>query len=134
MSRAFLVLTSEAVRARAAHWVAKLPHGTRVEFKEPKRTLDQNARMWAMLTDIATQKEHCGQRYPTEVWKVVFLHALGRETQFVPALNGVGFLPIGQSSSDLSKAEMSDLIELMLSWGAEHGVVFHDEAPDARAA
>ena len=39
---------------------------------------------------------------------------------------GESFIPIGQSSSDLSKEEMSDLIELMLSWGAQNGVVFHD--------
>jgi len=136
MSRALLILANAAVRERAHRWIDALPEGTRVEFKEPKRTLDQNARMWAMLTDIATQKEHCGQRYSAGSWKVIFLHALGRETQFIPALNGAGFLPIGQSSSDLSKAEMSDMIEMMLSWGAENGVLFHDDIAetDRRAA
>jgi hypothetical protein len=127
MSRAFLVLANAAVRARAHRWVDHLPAGTRIEFKEPKRTLDQNSRMWAMLTDIATQKEHFGRRYPAEAWKTIFLHALGRETNFVPALDGGGFLPLGQSSSDLSKREMSDLIEMMKWWGAEHGVTFHDD-------
>ena len=29
---------------------------TRVEFKGPKRTLDQNSRMWAMLTDVSRQQ------------------------------------------------------------------------------
>lgn len=131
MSRAFLILANQAVRERAHRWVAALPVGTRVEFKEPKRTTDQNARMWAMLTDIATQKEHFGRRYPTEAWKAIFLHALGKETSFIPALDGAGFLPLGQSSSDLSKREMSDLIEMMKWWGAENGVVFHDDVPPA---
>lgn len=130
MSRATLILANQQVRARALNWIAKLPQGTRVDFKEPKRTLPQNARMWAMLTDIAAQKEHFGQRYPTESWKAIFLHALGKETSFVPALDGAGFLPLGQSSSDLSVREMADLIEMMKWWGAENGVTFHDdEAP-----
>lgn len=131
MSRALLILANSSVRERAHRWVDALPAGTRVEFKQPKRTTEQNAKMWAMLTDIATQKEHCGQRHSAETWKVIFLHALGRETQFIPALNGAGFLPIGQSSSDLSKSEMSDLIELMHAWGAEHGVAFHDDVERA---
>lgn len=132
--RHVLILSNPAVRARAVHWCANLPEGTRVEFKKPRRTLEQNARMWAMLTDIATQKEHHGRRYSPGDWKVIFLHALGRETRFVPALDGQGFLPIGQSSSDLTKAEMSDLIELMFAWGAENGVRFHDDLSAARAA
>jgi hypothetical protein len=131
MSRAFLILANAQVRARAQNWIGKLPVGTRVEFREPKRTTPQNARMWAMLTDIAAQKEHFGRRYPTEAWKAIFLHALGKETTFIPALDGAGFLPLGQSSSDLSKREMSDLIEMMKWWGAEHGVVFHDDVEEA---
>ncbi|MTV61688.1 recombination protein NinB, partial [Streptococcus pneumoniae] len=34
---------------------------------------------------------------------------------------------LGRSSSDLSKAEMTDLIELIGAFGANHGVVFHDQ-------
>jgi hypothetical protein len=133
MSRALLVLANDSVRARAVSWIAKAPPGTRLEFKEPKRTTAQNARMYAMLTDIARQKEHCGRRYTVDEWKVLFMHACGRETQFAPALNGNGFLPLGYRSSDLSKQEMSDLIEFMLSWGAENGVVFHDQQQEAAA-
>ena len=55
MSRAVVVITDKASRAKAVHWATIAPAGTRVEFKESKRTLPQNARMWAMLTDIAQQ-------------------------------------------------------------------------------
>jgi hypothetical protein len=127
MSRHLITIWSTADRARAARYIAQAPSGTRVEFKAAKRTLPQNDRMWAMLTDIAQQKEHCGRKYTPDEWKVLFMHACGRETQFVPALNGNGFLPLGYRSSDLSKQEMSDLIECMFTWGAENGVVFHDQ-------
>ena len=131
MSRALLILANDTIRERAIIWIKGAPAGTRIEFKEPKRTLPQNARMWAMLTDIACQKEHCGRRYSPDEWKVLFLHAIGRETRFIPALDGQGFIPLGQSSSDLSKAEMSEMLEFVACWGAENGIVWSDPTPDA---
>lgn len=128
MGRALICIEDPASRAKATHWIARAPRGTRVEFKGAKRTLPQNDRMWAMLTDIAQQKEHAGRRYVPDQWKVLFMHACGREVQFIPALDGATFIPWGQSSSDLSVPEMTDLIEFMFMWGAQNGVVFHDKA------
>ena len=131
MTRALLILSTERERRKAIDWVSKAPDGTRLEFKAPRRTLPQNDRMWAMLTDVAQQKEHCGRRYTADQWKILFMHACGREVQFVPSLDGSTFIPWGQSSSDISKAEMSELIEFIFSWGAENGVRFHDDAEAA---
>jgi hypothetical protein len=126
MSRALVILHDAGDRAKASRWVANAPAGTRVEFKAARRTLPQNARMWAMLTDVAEQTTHMGRRYTPDQWKVLFMHACGREVQFIPALDGSTFIPWGQSSSDLSVEEMTDLIEFMFKWGAENGVTFHD--------
>jgi len=82
--------------------------------------------MWSLLTQVAAQKEHCGRRYTTDQWKVIFLHALGREVQFIPSLDSATFIPWGHSSSDLSKEEMSQLIEFIFSWGAQNGVRFEE--------
>ena len=82
-----------------------------------------------MLTDIASQLKWHGQKLTTDDWKLVFLDALKREVRAVPAISGVGWVQLGRSSSDLSKAEMSDLMELIAAFGAEHGVVFHDREP-----
>lgn len=131
MGRALLVLRTAADRAKAIGWISKAPHETRVEFKASKRTLPQNDRMWAMLTDIAEQKDHVGRRYTPDQWKVILMHACGREVQFIPSLDGATFIPWGQSSSDLSKEEMTDLIEFMFSWGAEHGVTFREPQSEA---
>lgn len=132
MSRRLLILANANVRARAIDWVRGAPDNSRVEFKEPKRTLDQSAKMWVMLTDVSEQVTHCGRQYDPESWKVLFLHALGREVSFLPSLDEKTFIPIGQSSSDLSVAEMRDLIELIYSFGAERSVVFQE--PVARYA
>ena len=128
MSRALLILTNDVIRQRAINWVQKAPVGTRVEFKEAKRTNDQNALMWASLTEIATQKTHMGRKYTPDEWKAIFLHALGKETRFIPALDGQGFLPYGNSSSDLSTKEMSELMTLIFAWSAENGVTFNERA------
>lgn len=134
MSRALVVINSPLDRQRVASWASKAPWGTRVEFKASKRTLDQNSRMWAMLTDVATQADHMGRKFTPDQWKVLFMHACGREVQFLPGLDGSTFIPWGQSSSDLSKQEMSDLIEFIFAWGAEHGVKFQEPAENERAA
>lgn len=126
MSRAVIAIVSNLDRERAAKWSKQAPTGTRIEFKQIKRSLPQNDRMWAMLTDVATQKTHASRKYTPDQWKVIFMHACGREVQFIPALDNSTFIPWGQSSSDLSRQEMTDLIEFIFAWGAEHGVVFHD--------
>jgi hypothetical protein len=131
MSRALVVIRNKHDRERAQRWLRSAPYETRVQFMQPKRTLPQNDRMWAMLTDIATQKEHAGRRYTADQWKILFMHACGREVQFLPALDNATFVPWGQSSSELSVQEMTDLIEFMMSWGAENGVVFHDQKETA---
>lgn len=133
MSRALLVLRSQNERQRAKNWVDKAPSGTRLEFKATKRSIPQNDYMWSILTDVATQKEHCGRKYTPDQWKVLFMHACGREVQFVPSLDGATFIPWGQRSSDLGKDEMSELIEFILSWGATNGVTFSQDRTEAAA-
>lgn len=127
MSRVQVVIKSKADRAKLVRWINGVPDFTRVELKEPKRTLPQNDRMWAMLTDIAGQATLGGKRFTTDQWKVIFLHALGQEIQLLPSLDGTSFVPWGQSSSDLTKDEMTGLIELMFKFGAENGVQFQDD-------
>lgn len=131
MSRATIILNGSADRALATRWIAQSPAGTRIEFKAAKRSLDQNSRMWAMLTDVATQLEWHGQRLRADDWKLVFLDALKREVRVVPNIDGNGFVNLGRSSSDLSKQEMSDLMELIEAFGAKHGVEFHEQNKSA---
>lgn len=127
MSRATVILNGKSDREKVCRWAMGVPAGTRVEFKEVKRTLPQNDRMWAMLTDLSQQATLGGKQFVPEQWKVIFLHALGQEIQLLPSLDGRTFVPWGQSSSDLTKDEMTGLIELMFKFGAEHGVQFQDD-------
>jgi hypothetical protein len=127
MSRALLILSNDAMRARAINWIAKAEVGTQVEFREAKRSTEQNSKLWACLTEIARQRPiHNGVKMTPDLFKAVFMQALGREMVMLPTLNGDGFFPIGHRSSELSKAEFSDLLELIHAWAATQGITLND--------
>ena len=128
MSRALIVIRDPEDRRDAERLVARTMPGDRIEFKRSRRSIPQNARMWAMLTDVSRQLPWHGVKLPPDDWKLIFLDALKREVRVVPALDGRGFVNLGRSSSDLSKEEMSDLMELIAAFGTQHGVVFSDPA------
>lgn len=132
MSRALLILANDTIRQKALRWIAGAPPGTRVEFKAPKRSLDQNAKLWAMLTDIASQVTWYGLKLTADDWKIVFTAALRREIRTVPNLDNTGFVVLGLSTSDMTKGEMSELIELIYAFGARRDVLWSE--PVARAA
>lgn len=127
MSRALVILNSAAERQKATGWIAKAPPGTRVTFQAAKRSLDQNSKLWAMLSEVAQQATHYGKRYTASEWKILFMAACQKEVQVIPSLDGKSFVPWGYSSSKLSKEEMSELIEFIVVWGAENNIVFHDQ-------
>lgn len=98
-------------------------HRMVVEVKPETRSLEQNARLWAMLTDISEQVDWYGKRLTPEDWKHVFSASL-RKLDVVPNLDGSGFVALGQSTSRMTRSEMSDLQTLMEAFGAEKGVRF----------
>jgi hypothetical protein len=119
-----MVINNEQSRASAIRIAQKAPYGTRVEYKAIRRSLPQNSRMWAMLSDLATQVRWHGHKWTPEDWKEFFLAALKQELRFMPNINSDGFVMLGRSSSNLSKQEMSDLMTLMEMFGAQHNVTF----------
>ena len=93
-----------------------------VELKEATRSLEQNARMWAMLTEISKQVNWYGKKLTPEAWKCVFSASLKKQ-DVVPGLHG-DFVVIGQSTSQMTIREMTDMMVLMSAFGAEHDVRF----------
>jgi hypothetical protein len=131
MTRYVVHLRTAADRAKAHQIVDAAPIGTRIEAKAAKRSLPQNSRLWASLTDVAQQVPWGGRILRPDDWRDIFMDALPREIRAVPNLDEDGLVMLGRSSSDLSKEEMSNLLELIYAFGARRGVVFQD---DARAA
>jgi hypothetical protein len=127
MSRALVIVDSEQKRRTAAHWVAKAPYGTRIEFKTSSRSLPQNDRLHAMIGEVAIAVQWHGLWLTVDDWKILFLDSLKRELRLVPNLDGTGFVDLGRKTSKLTKEECSMLIELVFKFGAEHGVTFQDD-------
>lgn len=87
--------------------------------------------MWAMLTDISHAKP-LNRRHTPDDWKAIAMNACGWECQFCEGLDGRPF-PMGFRSSQLTKTQMSTLIDWLQAFGDEHGVKWSDQ-PTARAA
>lgn len=126
MSTALITVYGKADRERAARLTASVPAGTRIAFKAAKRSIPQNDRLWAMLTDVARQVEWYGQKLTADDWKVIFTASL-RKANVVPGIDAGTLVPIGMSTSSMSKAEFSDLMELIEAFAAERGVDLHHE-------
>ncbi len=127
MTRYMVQITSERKREEALRVVRAAPQFSRVEIKSQKRTLPQNSRLWAMLTDISLQTDWHGVKLSPNDWKLLMLSGLKAEMRIVPNLDGSGFVNLGTRSSDLSVEEMSNLIELIHAFAAKRGIQFHWE-------
>lgn len=116
-----VILTGQYTRAVAHKLVDAAPAGSVLEVSAPRRTTDQNARLWAMLSDISRAKPE-GRTLTPDVWKALFMHLLDHSTRFEMALDGNGMVPVGFRSSRLTKAQMGDLMTVIEEYGARHGV------------
>ena len=119
-----IALTNSYRRKLAHQLIDQAPYGYTVHIKAPTRSNAQNDKMWAILGDISRAKPD-GRSMTPDLWKAVFLQALGHEQQFLMGLDGNPF-PMGFRSSKLSKEQMSDLIEFIHSYAATHGVKLED--------
>jgi len=120
MSGQTVILRGPSQRRFAKELVDRAADDAVLNIREATRTLDQNARLWAMLSDISRAQPE-GRKHTTEVWKALFMHALGHETRFEMGLNGEPF-PVGFRSSHLNKSQMADLITFISEYGDRHGV------------
>lgn len=120
-----VVLTNPFSRERFKRIVDQAPAGYIAEVREPKRTLSQNDKFWAMLTDISISKPG-GATYTPEEWKARIMQACGWECQFLPGILDGHPFPVGFRSSQLSKSQMAALINWMQAWGDEQGVRWTD--------
>lgn len=116
-----IVLRNAFEKKRAKTVIEQAPEGSVFSLIASGRTLSQNAKMWAMLTDIALAKPE-GRAMSPEAWKAAFMSALGYEIIWQPGIDNSPPFPAGFRSSRLSKEQMSELIEFILSYGARHGV------------
>lgn len=114
------ILVNNQVRENACEAIRSAHDGTIVTLKPLTRSLDQNRRLWALLTDVSRQVDWYGRKLSPEEWKCVFTASL-RKQDVVPGIDG-GFVVLGLSTSKMGVKEMADLQELISAFGAQHDV------------
>jgi hypothetical protein len=107
--------------------------GQKLEIKvsDPTRTLEQNAKLWACLSDISRQVQWPVdgrlQFLSPEDWKDVLSAGLHKEQRIAQGIEG-GFVILGQRTSQMSKRQLAELIEFIQYFGADKGVEWSEAA------
>lgn len=116
-------LQSQKQRDVAKSLIDLAPSGAVVTIRLSKRTSDQNAYLWSLISDVSRAKPE-GRTHTPEVWKALFMAACGHMVQFEAGIDGGPPFPVGFRSSRMTKKEMSDLIEFIIEYGTRHGVAW----------
>lgn len=117
------ILAHQLARTRALDAVRNAPEGWHVSVTEPRRNLEQNAALHARLTEIAQTRKWAGRRWDAEVWKrlltAAWCRATGQQVLMLPALDGNGVDIVFRRTSELSRAECSELLDFINAWDAQ---------------
>jgi len=133
MTKRILKLTGPIAKQAACRYVNDAPEGWVVTIAEPTRSLEANALMWALLTDISNQTDWHGIKLSPDEFKDLLSAGLVK-SKVVPNIDGNGFVILGQRTSKMSRSKMSELVELIFAFGAQRGVVFSDAPTQERRA
>jgi hypothetical protein len=126
-NRAVVTITGHADRERVATWAKNVELGTIVEFRKKTRSHEQNAKLHAMLGEVAEQVVWYGRKLDATDWKHIFTASL-RHADVVPGIDRGTVVPLGMRTSQMTIEEMGNLIELIYAFGADpaHPVTFKE--------
>ena len=95
-----------------------------------RRTTEQNRLLWALLTDIANQVDWPVdgkmQKISPDDWKHILTAGLKRNQRVAAGIDG-GFVILGQYTHKMNKAEMAELLEFVMAFGAQHNVTWTEQ-------
>jgi hypothetical protein len=117
------VLVHPEARRRAIEAVQQAEHGHVVTIKPPTRSLEQNAAMWALLSEFSERLEWPVNgrmvKMDAEDWKHVLTAAFRQETaRLAMGLSG-GVVMLGSRTSKMTKREFGEFLEFINAVAAE---------------
>lgn len=131
MSKQVFILSTSIARANAVQAVKTAPDGHKVTIQPKGRSLDANALLHSVISEIAEKIEWAGKKRSAEVWKRLLVAAWcrtkGEPIEILPAIDGNGIDIVPARTSKLSKKDCSDLIEYIYAYGAENGIIWHTQ-------
>lgn len=135
MNERRFILRTDAIKTRAAEYVAGLPVSEMKPlevvirpYEEPQSS-EQRDRMWAMLGDLSDQVEWPVNgrmaKLTKEDWKDIMTAGLERDQRVTQGIEG-GFVILGRHTSRMGKRKMSALIDLIRLFGDSRQVQWTD--------
>lgn len=113
-----------------AYLVDRCPHCGRTLRQ---RSVEKNAHLHAVLSEIAQQKQWAGQWLDIEAWKRLMVAAFEREkgnqVSVYPALDGHGIDVVYRRTSRMTEEEIRELIHFAESWALDQGVKLKELEP-----
>ena len=126
-------LRNEQVRSNSIDFIRKLPTNEKkpliVRITPMTRTLEQNSKLHAMLSDISKQCEFQGKKRDIDTWKAIFVSAhkiaTGGQAEMAIGLEGE-VINLRESTAQMSVKRLASLITYIEAWGIQNGVHFND--------
>jgi hypothetical protein len=123
---ATVLLGGERSRAAAVDLIMRAPMGWLCKIGSPPRTLDQNAKFWAMCTALAASEiTWSGDRQAKDDWHDLLVSgwcvAEGRPPKLLIGLEGER-VSLAKHTHNLGVDGMSSLIDYTAAWAAVRGI------------
>lgn len=111
------------------------PEGMRIEIKERKRSLDQNAAQWPILQAFSDQLKwpvngEMVTLEPEEFKDILTAAFYGESVRLAQGLNG-GVVMLGKRTSKFGKKQFSEWLEFLHAAAAQKGVVVYSDQREA---
>ena len=126
-------LRNEQVRSNCQSFIQDLPTDDKkplvVKIQPITRSLEQNSKLHALLSDISKQCEFNGKKRDIDTWKMIMVSAhkiaTGGQAEMLIGLEGE-VINLRESTAQMSVKRLASLIEYITSWGVQNGVRFND--------
>lgn len=126
-------LRNEQVRANCQSFIQDLPTDDKkplvVKIQPMTRSLEQNSKLHALLSDISKQCEFNGEKRDIDTWKMIMVSAhkiaTGGKAEMVIGLEGE-VINLRESTAQMSVQRLASLIEYVQSWAVENDVILSD--------
>ncbi len=96
-----------------------------VSLGRETRSGEQNNLLWALLTDISNQVTWFDKKHSPEAWKDIITGSF-KGAEFVPNINGDGFVLLGMRTSKMDKPTFSALVDYIQAFGADQSIKWSD--------
>ena len=125
-------LRSNQVRLNCIEFIKELPTDDKnplvVKIQPMTRSLEQNSKLHALLSDISKQCEFNGKKRDIDTWKMIMVSAhkiaTGGKAEMVIGLEGE-VINLRESTAQMGVQRLASLIEYTTAWGVENGVKFN---------